>query len=178
MRFILLFFFLFSGISFAQEKEKIEWLANGPLTWNDFKAAPKNSVPYEANTNSGITFSWSYSTESGKPVLEYEVFSFFYPQSSWVKEVEETQYLLRHEQLHFDITELHARKLRKAIDQYKMGSNIKKELNQLYEKIERERVKMQNRFDAETNHSRNKEAEAKWRKFVLEELQRFNRYKD
>lgn len=167
-----------SAISFAQENEKLQWEENRPLTWNDFKASPKKSVAYEASTNSGILFSWNYSTESGEPVLEFEIITNFYPNSSWVKDVEETEYLLAHEQLHFDISELHARKLRKAIDEYKLGRNIRKDLNQLYEQVEQERVRMQNRFDAETSHSRNKEAEARWRKFVSEELQRFRKYKD
>lgn len=178
MRFSLIFLLLLTAFAFAQEKEKLEWNENRPLTWNDFKAEPKESVPYEANTNTGILFSWNYSTESGEPVLKYEVLSNFYPESSWVKNVEETNYLLGHEQLHFDITELNARKLRKAIDEYKPGRNIRKELNQLYEQIEQERVKMQNRFDVETNHSQNKEAEAKWRKFVLEEIKDLEEYID
>lgn len=178
MRLILILLLFFTGISNGQEKEKLPWEENRPLTWNDFKAIPKKSVPYEANTNSGILFSWNYSTETGKPVLEYEIVSNFYPASSWVKEVKESKHLLGHEQVHFDITELHARKLRKAIDDYEMGRNIRKELNQLYEQIERERVKMQNSFDLETNHSRNKDAEAKWRKFISEELIRLKNYKD
>lgn len=178
MRFFLILFLFLTGISNGQEKEKLQWKENRPLTWKNFKARPKKTVPYEANTNTGISFSWKYSTESGFPVLEYEIVSNFYPESSWVKNVEESEYLLGHEQVHFDITELHARKLRQAIDNYKMGKNIKQELNRLYENIERERVIMQNSFDLETNHSRNKDAEAKWRKFVSEELRRWKKYKD
>ncbi|WP_081212082.1 DUF922 domain-containing protein [Salegentibacter sediminis] len=178
-QFFFILVLLFSAeISFSQEQEKIEWVEGEKLTWADFKGTPKQGVAYEANTNSGISFSWSYSTESGKPVLEYAVVTNFFPLLSWVKEAEEDEYLLGHEQLHFDISELHARKLRKAIDEYEPDRNIRRDLNTLYEKIEKDRVAMQNLFDAETKHSTNKEAEAGWRKFVKEVLSKLSAYRD
>ena len=162
---------------FSQEQEKIEWEEGKKLSWADFKGTPKESLPYQANTNSGISFSWNYSTESGQPVLKYEVVSNFFPQLSWVKDKEDV-YLLRHEQLHFDISELHARKLRKAIHEYEPGRNIRRDLNRLYENIEKDRVAMQNLFDVETKHSTNKEVEAGWRKLVTEELAKLRAYRD
>ncbi|MGM0932436.1 MAG: DUF922 domain-containing protein [Bacteroidota bacterium] len=174
----LILFILAVDSSFSQQQEKIEWMEGQKLTWADFKGTPKQGVAYEANTNSGISFSWNYSTESGQPVLKYEVVTNFFPQLSWVKEQEEDEYLLGHEQLHFDISELHARKLRKAIDEYEPGKNIRRDLNRLYESIEKDRVAMQNLFDAETIHSTNKEAEAVWRKLVKKELAKLRAYRD
>ncbi|MDR9457259.1 MAG: DUF922 domain-containing protein [Salegentibacter sp.] len=176
--FFLLLLLFTAEISSSQEQEKIEWEEGKKLTWADFKGTPKQGVAYEANTNSGISFSWNYSTESGQPVLRYEVVTNFFPQLSWVKEHEEDEYLLGHEQLHFDISELHARKLRKAIDEYETGRNIRRDLNRLYEGIEKDRVEMQKLFDAETVHSTNKEAEAGWIKFVKEELAKLSDYRD
>ncbi len=169
---ILGFFFIYP----VQDKnEKVTWKENQPLMWKDFKAkAPKNNK-YEANTNSGVSFSWSFISKNGKTQLKYEVHSNFYPYSSWVKE--ENAYLLAHEQLHFDISELHARKLRNALKEYIIGAGndkkIKKELNQLYNTLEKERVIMQKAFDSETNHSLDHEEERKWQAFVKEELKRF-----
>ncbi|HEY9185035.1 MAG TPA: DUF922 domain-containing protein [Salegentibacter sp.] len=174
--FILLLFAVEN--SFSQKEEKIEWEEGLKLSWADFKATPKQGVAFEANTNSGISFSWSYSTESGQPVLKYEVITNFFPQLSWVKPGKEDDYLLGHEQLHFDISELYARKLRKAIDEYELGRNIRRDLNRIYEGIEKDRVTMQNLFDLETKHSTDKEAEAKWRKFIKEELKKLSAYGD
>jgi hypothetical protein len=163
--------------NFAQgENEKIRWEANLPLTWEDFKAKPDRSNSYSANTNSGISYSWSYSTNTGEPVLKHEVYSNFYPQLSWVKEIHDETYLLAHEQLHFDISELHARKLRKALDEYQIGRNIRQDLKRLYNKIEAERAAMQEQFDKETLHSENREAELNWRKFIAGELRRLESY--
>lgn len=164
--------------SFSQQQEKIEWEEGQKLSWTDFRGAPKQGVAYEANTNSGISFSWSYSTESGQPVLKYEVATNFFPLLSWVKQNEKDMYLLDHEQLHFDISELHARKLRKAIGEYETGRNIRRDLNRIYEGIEKDRVAMQKLFDSETIHSTNKKAEAGWRKFVKEELAKLSDYRD
>ncbi|CAL67190.1 DUF922 domain-containing protein [Christiangramia forsetii] len=173
----LLFFLVIPMITFSQEKqEKIQWQEGLPLNWNDFKAQPDKSNSFSANTNSGISYSWSYSTASGVPVLKHEVFTNFYPNLSWVKDIKNEEYLLAHEQLHFDISELHARKLRKALDDYEIGRNIRQDLKRLYNRIESERVAMQNQFDKETSHSENSSAEMRWRKFVADELEKFKAY--
>ena len=171
--FFILFLFL-SAIGFSQEK--IEWREERPLSWNDFKAEADSEISYTANTNSGISYSWNYSTATGEPILEHEVHAFFYPEKSWVKTAEMEDYLLAHEQLHFDISELHARKLRKAIENYEIGRTIRQDLKRIYNQIEKERLNMQNLFDEDTSHSENKEAEMKWRRFVQEELKKLSRY--
>lgn len=174
---VILFIVLFSYNSFSQEQEeKIKWQENKPLSWDDFKASPDETNSYSANTNSGISYAWNYSTASGKPVLQFEVYSNFYPQRSWVKDIEDEDYLLAHEQLHFDISELHARKLRKALDEYEIGRNIRQDLKRIYNTIDAERSAMQDKFDKETSHSENREAEMRWREFVAAELARLKNY--
>ncbi|MGY5850195.1 DUF922 domain-containing protein [Salegentibacter sp. F14] len=158
--------------------EKIQWEEGRKLVWTDFKGIPEQALAYQANTNSGISFSWSYSTNQGQPVLEYEVVTNFFPGLSWVKANEKKEDLLGHEQLHFDISELHARKLRKAIEEYAIGRNIRRDLNRLYERIEKDRQRMQELFDTQTNHSTNKKAEAHWRILVKEELNKLKAYRD
>jgi len=168
--FLALFLFGIVHIGFAQEKRKIEWADIDRLSWQNFEAAPDYNIDFSANTNSGMSYSWNYSTRSGKPELAHEVKSNFYLDLSWVKDVNNPAYLLAHEQLHFDITELHARKLRKRLAEYEIGRRIRQDLKILYNITEAERVAMQNRFDKETSHSENKEAESRWRKFVASKL--------
>lgn len=174
---VILLFALGSLNSISQDtEEKIRWSENRILSWDDFRAQPDESVSYSANTNSGISYTWNYSTASGKPVLDHEVFSNFYPNRSWVKEIEEKEYLLAHEQLHFDISELHARKLRRELDNYEIGRTIRLDLKRIYKRIEDERSRMQKRFDKETSHSENREAEMKWREFITSELEKLKEY--
>lgn len=180
MKAIFLTFFLFcSSFVFGQnEKEKIQWNKNRPLTWSDFKGKPSPSNDYKASTNSGMSISWSLSESGNKVTLvDYEVKANFYPESSWKKEdIQKKDYILAHEQLHFDISELHARKLRKALAEYEGGKNVQKELKDIYRKHEKERQKMQNTFDAESDHSRIEEEELRWRDYVQKELEKYRAY--
>lgn len=176
LSFLVCFFFLGFNLLSAQEQEKLPWKDSRPLTWQDFKAAPKESIPYSANTNSGLSYTWNYSTATGEPVLEHQVFSNFYPELSWVKKIEHKEYLLAHEQLHFDITELHARKLRKRLEAYEIGRTVRQDLKRIYNKVEAERVAMQNLFDKETSHSELSAEQKRWRIFISEELAKLSEY--
>ncbi len=109
----------------------------------------------------------------GKNDFQYEVQSNFYPGNSWVKPDKKDAYLLAHEQLHFDISELHARKLRKALEEYKLTKNVKQDLQKIYKTIETERHEMQQKFDQESRHSMQKDAEEKWQRFVRAELEKY-----
>ena len=166
----------FGRMDAQDDQEKIPWEENVHLTWDDFKGTPDPNSDFKANTNTGIIYSWGLRKANGEVTLNYEVYNHFYPQLSWVNPGSKVDHLLKHEQLHFDISELHARKLRKKlseIDPKKLNSNAKQYLNNLYSEIDKERSAMQKAFDRESKHSIDREQEAKWQKFVKEELQKY-----
>ncbi len=175
-----LFFILvlsISKFSYAQFKDlKIAWSEETRLTWEDFQGVPRVTIPFHANINTGLTYYWRIQGTSYRKELEYKVETFFYPELSWVHPNSKNEYMLKHEQLHFDISELHARKLRKELSNLNV-SNLDKNspdyLNKLYKKIDKKLRAMQDAFDKESNHSLNKEAELKWQQFVEEELNKF-----
>ncbi|MFD1095421.1 DUF922 domain-containing protein [Salegentibacter chungangensis] len=176
---IIALLFVLPGL--AQEKqEKMSWDENRPLTWEDFKGeAPKDrAYKFQANSSTGIAYDWYYGHKNGEPILRYSVTSNFYPNLSWVRNPEDKVYLLAHEQLHFDISELHARKLRKAMDEYEIGRNIRRDLLRLYNTIEKERQEMQKAFDVETHNGMYKDVESRWRNFIAEELKKLEQYKN
>jgi len=162
-----------SFVSGQTEDRKIFWNEETRLIWEDFQGVPLEKTLFHANTNTGLSYSWGLKGTSQKMELEYSVKTFFYPEESWVQPSSKSEYLLKHEQLHFDISELHARKLRKllaGLDASKINKDSREYLNKLYEKIDKERSAMQNAFDKESNHSLNKEAENAWQQFIKEEL--------
>lgn len=178
---LILFLGFFSNAKSQQLQEKIPWEEGVSLNWNDFKAKSPENSKFKANTNTGITYSWGLRIEKGNETLNYEVHSFFYPKLSWVEQRSKNNHLLKHEQTHFDITELHARKLRKGlyeIELNQLNQNVRKILNDLYETIENERSLMQEEYDRQTNHSLNREAEVKWQKLVREELFKLKSYRN
>jgi len=177
MKFYFLIFFV--AISFTassqNDPEKVFWVQDG-LAWEDFKASPDKNSRFDANTNAGLSFTWGVKNTNGSIELTYNVLSYFNPLGSWVKSEPGSEYLLKHEQLHFDITELHARKLRKKlaeVDPSSLTKDPKGVLSRLYQAVEKERKNMQLQFDKESKHSLDKEGEAHWQNFVRTEMLKY-----
>ncbi len=158
-------------------EEKILWQENNKLSWSDFKAKQKPQNDFVATTSSGISFSYSYSFKNNKMSSKFSVQSYFYPEKSWYNPLDATPHILKHEQTHFDISELHARILRKKITNFSFTKNIKTEMDALYQKQEIARRAMQEKFDKETDHSRNKEKEKLWEDYVATQLQAYEQWK-
>ena len=163
----------------VQEEPVITWSKDAKLTWADFKAKPKTNSSAVAITASGITFGFSIKSTDKNEVLSFntDVNAYFYPEQSWYKPERATKHVLGHEQLHFSITELHARKFRARIAQLKVSNQVRKELKTLQSAINKELAEMQNRYDTETDFSRNEESQEKWNTFVNAELTKYDAYK-
>lgn len=159
------------------DPEKMPWSETRKLTWADFQGTPNRSEDFVASTNSGISFSYSISNRDGAYGFHYTVLSNFYPKDSWYRPESASEYILKHEQTHFDISELYARKLRKILHTITVDSNVKTLVDSLYGEIEQQRRAMQSRYDKESDHSKNTAGEQKWRQFVAEELQKYSDWK-
>lgn len=175
LSFVLLLIFTTTGILHAQDS-RIPWNQDRPLVWEDFRGEADLNVRFNASTNSGIGFSWSYKSDQNGEDFQYEISNFFDSEKSWVKTGSESPHLLKHEQLHFDISELHARQFRKSLSQFETSKNIKADLNRLYRQHEQERLQMQRRFDQETKHSMNKEAQVNWETYIQKQLKKLATY--
>lgn len=167
---LLLFFVTFS----ESQTEKISWKENYQLKWSDFQGKPDKNNPFVATTVTGIQFKYNYSLENNSSQFEFSVVSLFDRKKSWSKKDQVNAHVLRHEQTHFDITELHARKLRKILNETTFSNNAKSEIEQLYIQIEEARKTMQNQYDSETNHSRSREQEHLWQEFISKELKKYD----
>ena len=174
--FIVCIAFLFIGST--SNDETMTWNASRKLTWKDFKASPDPSSDAVALTASGITFGYSVKT-SGRRIIDfaYTVEAHFYPNKSWYLKDKSDDHILRHEQLHFDITELYARKFRKELEKLVVNQNVKTQMNQLHTAINEAVNKTQKNYDAQSNHSINVEAQRYWEKFIAEELAKLEKYK-
>jgi len=172
IRIVLLLFFISFQFSVAQDEE-LSWSADEKLTWNDFKASPDYSHPYAAITYSGMSYGFSAEVINGEVYVNYKVNCFFVANKSWVKR----RYLgdnelLRHEQLHFDITELYTRKFRAELKKMSFTDNVKAEIKAVYKRITKEKVSFQEKYDLETDHSKNEAAQKRWQLNIDSELQK------
>lgn len=177
-RFLLLFL-LVNISSFAQTKVKdtITYREYNKLNWTDFKAKTPQDTKYSASVCSGMSYKWSYSTVNNKPEFTYEVEAKLYRNLSWSKYTEGKEEVLSHEQLHFDISELYARKFRKQLEEYEVSRNVRKDVASIYKNLEKERVQFQLMYDSITDHSLNKEVQIKWNSKVAQLLNEYDAYK-
>lgn len=165
-----LIFMMFLTGAYAQDNEK-PWRADEKLSWSDFKGEPDFEHPYAAITYSGMSYGFSAEIVNGKVWVKYDVKSFFVANKSWVKRwFSRDKELLEHEQLHFDITELYARKFRKRLSEMSFTENVKSEIKEVYRNITAEKVKLQKLYDIETDHSKQEVAQKKWQLKIDTEL--------
>ncbi len=95
-----------------QYEKEIEWSSKRKLKIRDFKGDTTNKSALAA-TSSGIKVFWSRKSRFVKGYAE--VVTFYDCTASYFRERKDTAHVLAHEQLHFDISELHARKFVKTI---------------------------------------------------------------
>ena len=95
-----------------ENKEVIPWVPERRLTWEDFLCDPKTTSDAVASTSTSLGI--AYQIERGH--LTYTITCHFSKHKSWG--LLKTDYILAHEQGHFDITEVCARKLHKALKEY------------------------------------------------------------
>ena len=169
-RFLTLLLAIYPVLLIAQESA-IPWRADMELDWSDFRGKPNKESIIAAVTASGISYTFNATERDGFYEVEYQVETFFYPDQSWYQPEMCDDLVLSHENLHFDITELFARKMRRLMDQTRFTENVRSEIKDIYKKILDELDAFQDRYDAETNFSRNRSAQLQWNDEIRKALQ-------
>ena len=156
----------------------IPWSDSYKLTWSDFQALPKQDSDAVATTTSGITFNYSIKKTS-KHIASFktQVYAHFYPEKSWFKPSLADNHILSHEQYHFNITELFARKFRQRVAQVEVSQSLEKELDQIHYDVNAELSIFQEQYDTETDFSRDFEQQALWQKRIELELATLESFK-
>jgi len=164
-------FFISPVLAPAQEEQFIEWSSSKKLTWEDYLASPSSASDAAAITSTALGIEYHLRNN----ILAYKITCRFSKTRSWGKY--KTNYILQHEQGHFDITEIFARRLAKEIKQYKFDSRkYQEDLSKIYKKVMDAKEEYQNIYDAETDYSRNKEKQDEWLKKIEDELEYLREY--
>jgi hypothetical protein len=150
----------------AQPAEQINWHADSLLTWNDFKGPIDSGSSFSAYTYYGASYQYKWHEHLGKYTFTFTTKSYALPDKCWSKVDKQTPALLKHEQLHFDITEFFARQLLIALNAHTYSSNYKAEIKQVNDEIVAKRQAMQELYDNQTNHSINKIMQARWELYI------------
>ena len=116
-----IFFFIgfISLMSFSFVKDDfILWQENKKLKIQDFKAENKDTIKVNQQqflgAISAIRIEYSSFQRNKNSVPDFSIKTYFDPNESWM--LLKNDYVLQHEQIHFDLTELYARKMRKSVE--------------------------------------------------------------
>lgn len=143
-------------------KEEVAWDAENELTWEQFKGFKKPLSFYDAAIHSLFKY------EISNPDIDTIVIqAIMYPHLSWVKTRED--YLLRHEQYHFNISEIIARKFRMEIVERTAELLTEEFLTASESLFLQELQYLQNKYDRETNHSTILEKQKDW-EYIIDSL--------
>lgn len=161
-----------------QQDRSMTWSDYLQLQWEDFNGTPTRGTTVVAVTASGLSFGFSTKMTETQ-LVDYTAFvdAHFYPDKSWYVKERANSVILDHERLHFDITELHARKFKQRIAQTKFDLSINSQMERIHNTITDELRQMQQKYDTETDHSQNVDKQKEWQKFIKVQLDKLSYYK-
>ena len=175
MLFVLVVGFLALTLTSSSDStDLIYWDKHSPLSWSDFEGHPR----YEFESISAITSSGIMhfgGCEDGK--LIYKINAYFEKKESWVKKEALTDHHLIHEQIHFDITELYARRLKKILSQRTFTCEERSEFERIISNTLELWQNEQNNYDILTRHSMDKEEQLAWFYRIQMEISLLDAYK-
>lgn len=170
LRIIFYFFLLICtcASTYDTPNATICWSDSTNLTWEDFQARPSSGSKHAAVTT--VKFSYTFPTSSS-----LELRNCFVKAKSWVKKDKKLSHLLIHEEYHFHVSEIYARKMRKAMSElkYPSSSNIERIFNKYFD----EYTDVQDLYDRETAHSINTKTQIKWQEKIDAELMELRNHK-
>ncbi|MEM6724822.1 MAG: DUF922 domain-containing protein [Bacteroidota bacterium] len=175
------FIFLFCGASDPVvsnlNSDLLDWETRN-LVWEDFKGAARYGSWEAAVTSYKIGYRLSY-RGWGNPRVD--VFCQFVKSQSWVRRDAMTDDVLKHEQKHFDLAEVYARKMRKAVLDADLrdypGRYIERRVEEIYQEIWQECSDMQDAYDRETRHGLEDDIQDEWDVQISELLLKFAAYR-
>ncbi|WP_192820746.1 DUF922 domain-containing protein [Rufibacter sp. LB8] len=157
----------------ASPSADIPWAPQKRLTWNDFAGEPAPENSHHALTSTNMEM--KVKCEDNQ--LKFKVEAVFNPRESWTRNKNSAE-LLAHEQLHFDLTELHARQLRKRLSTLtnacqKGAADLNRYATQAFDNWHKE----QDQYDKESRHGLDQEVQERWMASVEERFLQLEAFK-
>jgi hypothetical protein len=160
------------------EQGLLVWSAENPPSWKEFRGRAKRKGTTAAQTSSGVT----YLIQCRQSRFGFAVLATFSPGESWVRpdipgNSVASRQSLRHERTHFDLTELFARRLRKALTgAERICPGREDEVQRVFDRLTEDSRHEQERYDHETAHGMARDAQARWDGKVRASLDSLARY--
>lgn len=147
--------------------DAFEWSAERRLTWADFQGPPD----VRSSAAALSAYVTSFDTECAGTVFVPRVVSRFLPKLSWVKSQHllnrESADTLRHEQTHFDLSEVEARRARQELLALPTPCALSDDdFDQMFTRFGQRAGDIQQQYDRETGHGTNVRRQNEWQSRV------------
>jgi hypothetical protein len=154
------------------KKDFVEWNAFYDLKWDDFRGNPPEDAAGDAATSLQI----KAQPFMIKNRVRYDVYVLFNRNKSWARA--QAPQLLEHEQLHFDLAEVYARRIRrKIVELTQEGLKDVNLFNEAIHEILQESNAADQQYDTETLHGALDKKQEEWRKKINADLTALKLYK-
>lgn len=177
MKYFIVFFLLISNYSFTQSKLEndsiIIWNSNRKICWKDFEL--EVAKEWDAEHHAAVSSQVIIRPKVVSNCKELKFIAIFEKKQSWV--AFKTTNLLKHEQLHFDIVELFARKMRKYFDEEtieNLSDGVK--CNSAIDSFINDLINYQILYDQETKHGTIKDKQEEWDEIISQKLEDLKKY--
>ncbi len=154
--------------------DTIFWNESYKLKWSDFKGKPDGN-PFMALSNCAFYYKPVPVVKNGVMEIQFSLFANFDRSLSWVKPDQHKDTLLAHEQLHFDICELHIRKLKKRIRENEYNPmEFESQMHVYFQEAWSNYMNDQQKYDDETQHGIVSEKQQSWQEIVRMQLNKIS----
>jgi hypothetical protein len=148
---------------------------NRPLVWEDFSGKTDEGSEHFAMTYWTISYKMSNIQFDGDVAIikGFEAVLELNAKGSWLKKGKGTDDLLVHEQMHFNTGLLCLKELlqkEKEIAPLLTRKNFAPKLQSMFEEVLKKYTALGEKYDAETDHSKNIDQQKKWNEFFKEQL--------
>jgi hypothetical protein len=158
----------------------LPWAAARPLVWADFRGTAPSGGTEGAQTAYGLF----YGLRCSRDVFQFQVTTGFLPGESWVKpsvlaSADESRRTLAHEQTHFDLSEVYARRMRRYFaDLFRPCDQPLDRWRAVAEKFVDDESSAQDRYDDETRNGLIPERQRTWTADVAEQLRALGQFEN
>ncbi len=171
---------LFLALLFSGSVERENYVSNNEIIWSDDHISWENFTKVEEKEENYVASIYSEIYCPDKiSWFDSEVYAYMDPDlSEKLADSMLDDQVLIHERYHFNITEYHARILRKSIVEIGENKLTDKVLDSLYRKYELDRDLMQIEYDSITNHNVNTQEQRYWEMKIDDLLRQTDYYQN
>ena len=152
------------GVSEVAPEGGVPWSATRRLSWIDYRALP----PVGGVEAAATAYSLRWGFHCSGAAFDFQAVAVLFPDRSWVKtallfEPDSGRRTLQHEQIHFDLSEAYARRMRRFFSTLaRPCDRTVEELSALGGRFVSDESDAQHRYDEETANGRDARAQSRW----------------